>query len=291
MRRIVMLLSLSVSIGCARGPDDPILAFGAPPSKNPEVFAPGFVSTEQREHSAVCLSPDGREIYFTRQYDGRHDILWSKWEGGVWSVPEPVPFTSDALDDGATFSQDGRRLYFGSRRGTGRGDPPRAEADIWFVERIGGGWGEPVRLGEPISTSFNESFPSFTSDGAIYFHSDRSGGSADIYRAEPEGGGFGEPVPLDPPVNTDKYEAAPFVSPDGSYILYMQVNLPERDERHLYLSRRLPGGGWSEPVDLAERLGLECSELVLARVSPCGRYLFILDGGDIKWVDARVLEQ
>ncbi len=48
-----------------------------PPGLNPEIFAPGIVSTKHKEHSTLAFSPDGKYLFFTR-YDENwnEDIYW-----------------------------------------------------------------------------------------------------------------------------------------------------------------------------------------------------------------------
>lgn len=43
-----------------------------PPTKIPEVFAPGIVSTEKGWEAAVTFSPDGKYLFFHRN----NDIYW-----------------------------------------------------------------------------------------------------------------------------------------------------------------------------------------------------------------------
>lgn len=40
-----------------------------PPGITPEIFAPGFISTENREFNSV-FTPDGKEFYYSNQTPG-----------------------------------------------------------------------------------------------------------------------------------------------------------------------------------------------------------------------------
>ena len=264
-----------------------------PPGREPVLFAPGIVSTEHREHGIPVFSPDGREVYFSRQREERHDIMWARRSNGVWTSPEPVPFTSDALDDGPGFFPVDGRLFFGSRRPAVAGGEELDHTDIWYVEREGNGWGQPTWLDGPLNTDTSDGFPCFTADGTMYFHSERGGDStlADIYRARWNGESFDDPERLPAPVNSSLYEAGPYVAPDESYLIYMQVDFAHPDTVVLNLSFRIDEQTWAEPIDLAAVLDLPRTDILLGRVSPDQKYLFVLASGDVFWVDADVIEE
>ena len=51
----------------------------------PTLFAPGVISTEEREYG-ITFTPDGREAYFTRRSRrGPSRIMVTRWEVGRWS--------------------------------------------------------------------------------------------------------------------------------------------------------------------------------------------------------------
>jgi hypothetical protein len=294
MKYAIQVGILLTATACARADLGQIDYLGqTPPGDEVVVFAPDIVSTENREHGVPVFSPDGRDVYFSRQYEGRHDILRAHNTNGAWSAPEVVPFTSDALDDGPTFFPVDGRLFFGSRRATVPGGEPQEHTDIWYVTRDGDNWGEPVRLNPPVNSGTSNGYPCFTTDGTMYFHSDRGGDStlADIYRAGWNGHGFEKPEALPAPINSPRYEAGPYVAPDESYLIYMQVDFANPDATHLNLTFRTDENTWTEPIDLAETLGLPGTDLLLGRVSPDQRYLFVLAGGDVYWVDAGIIEE
>jgi hypothetical protein len=68
-----------------------------PPGLRPEIFAPGIVSTEHKEHSTLAFSPDGTEIYWSiwpipRSANIPQVIKFMKMENGRWSKPQVAPF-------------------------------------------------------------------------------------------------------------------------------------------------------------------------------------------------------
>ncbi len=162
------------------------------------------------EDGTPCISPDFSSLYFTRCKKGKNQQLGcqiyraSADEKG-WSEPQ-VEF--EAFGDSITtahpaISPDGSTLYFVSDMPGGLG-----ENDIWKISKDGegGGWGEPVNLGEEINTTGNELYPFVHSDGTLYFSSDsRVGlGGLDIYKAVLDETGSWMVENMKPPINSSE---------------------------------------------------------------------------------------
>ena len=133
------------------------------PGSAPEVFAPGIVSrSDYHEHSSPAFSPDGKEVYWSAQcmYEGESNqrIFFMKLENGKWTSPEILDFTKIFHGGGPVFSLDEKQLYFYSCR-------PKAFKErfdnlhIWYVEKTNTGWGEPVKMSQPINSVKSESNP------------------------------------------------------------------------------------------------------------------------------------
>ncbi len=299
--RVVLaaLLWVPVTVGCATA-TAPYLGQKVP-GEMPAVFAPGMVSTAAVELNGV-VSPDGRELLFTRIVDGVFTIHSSRLDGGSWSAPRPLhlmPQPGGEVD--MAFAPDGSSLYFlgseGEAAGGGRG------FDIWVSARRDGGWSEAVRVPAPVSTEAAEFYPCVVADGSLYFTSDRPGGrgESDLYRAQrrPDGS-FAEPVNLGPPVNSPGREGDAFVAPDESYVVFTARRPDGRGQGDLYVSFRTADGGWGEPRPLGAEVNTAATEFC-PMVTPDGRYLFFSrrDGdtwaettaGDLLWVDAGILDR
>jgi Tol biopolymer transport system component len=233
------------------------------------------ISTQDAE-SGISFSPDGSTAWLTKMsLPGTFGaIVFSQRTGGAaWSEPEVAPFSGLSSDLHPAVSPDGSRIFFSSARpvdGT-----PRADYDLWVVERRGAGWGEPRHVGAPVSSPGQELHPSVAADGTLYFYSARPGsGGADIYRARPAaGGGWAEPERLPEAVNSPAPEKDPWISADGSTLIFVSTGRPGglgRDD--LYIST-WSDGAWTSARNLGPGVNFGANENAPS-LSPDGRTLF-----------------
>ena len=289
MSSLRLLVSCTLA-GCAAPAAGPIAARQPPPAEPgppagpylgqhagdaPALFAPGFVSRRYFEMNAA-FSPDGAELYFTLKdvTDSSSTIVVTRRRGERWDPPEVAPFSGRYNDVDPMFSPDGARLYFASYRPREPGAAP-ADADLWYVERRGDGFGDPVHVGAPVSTPRDEFYPSLTRDGTLYYTTwDGARRTGDLYRARPGGdsaaGGY-QVEPLPAPVNTDATEYDAFVAPDERYLIFASSRPGGRGDGDLYISFR-DGARWTEPANLGERVNTAAREYCPV-VSPDGAYL------------------
>jgi outer membrane protein OmpA-like peptidoglycan-associated protein len=128
----------------------------------------------------VCFNKAGDEMFLTRNYvsDSKRaqkddsgvvsiKLYHCKKEGEHWSSPKLLPFNMDRYSTGhPSLSADGKRLYFISDRPGGFGG-----TDIYYAERNGESWNEPVNLGNTINTPENEMSPFIANNNSFYFAS------------------------------------------------------------------------------------------------------------------------
>ncbi len=265
------------------------------PGRTPEIFGLGIVSTENREHSSLVFSPDGKELFFTIQFQKPQggygqDMFVTRMEDDRWTKPQKL-FKTTYSNNCGSFSSDGKRLYFHSNRPIIKNGDIKRDTDIWFIEKNGKDWSEPVHLEAPINSDKMDVGPRITNSGVLYFSSDRDGENADIYRAAFINGRFSNPEKILGYVNTENYEAVCYVAPDETFLLYYYIYPEESFVPGLMISFCKEDGSWAKPVDMKEKLGLKANDLLAASLSPDGKYLFILDDRDIYWVDAKIIEE
>jgi hypothetical protein len=138
----------------------------------PKVLKDAFFS---RAHDGpVSFSPDGNTMVITKNTLGKHNdqevvvlaIYFSQKVDGVWQEVTPFPFNNPGYNVGhACFSADGKRIYFSSKQPGGFGG-----ADLYYSDKIGEMWTEPVNLGPTINTDQDELFPHLTAT-TLYFSS------------------------------------------------------------------------------------------------------------------------
>jgi outer membrane protein OmpA-like peptidoglycan-associated protein/tetratricopeptide (TPR) repeat protein len=154
------------------------------------VNIPGYINTSLWE-TQPSLSADGKTLYFIREVKNKGasdnaDIYKSTLlDDGSWSQPERLSdvINSPYAEESVLIHPDGKTLYFASKGHVGMGG-----TDL-FVSRLdeNGNWSEPVNLGYPINTSYNENSLMVSPEGDIaFFASNRKGGygELDIYYFE-----------------------------------------------------------------------------------------------------------
>ena len=150
------------------------------------------VNTAGQHEASATLTKDGKIMIFARSNDGGRKthkevcLYITRNVNGSWSTPELLPVNDlEAWNGAPSISPDGKTLYFASSRRGGKGglDLYRSKLDE------NGKWGKVTNLGESINTPGDESFPSITEDGKLYFSSDGhpSFGGLDLFVASKKG--------------------------------------------------------------------------------------------------------
>ncbi|HEX5735284.1 MAG TPA: Xaa-Pro aminopeptidase [Blastocatellia bacterium] len=272
-KRIVVLVSTIFFFSLNASP----MTFGIQ-----EPFAEGVITTGEPEYSPT-FTLDGKTVYFTHESRERGfpAIYSSHFSDGKWSKPEVVPFSGKYVDEYPSLSPDGSKLYFASKRPTAGGSQKKFN-DIWVVERASKGWGEPIRLENPINTDLIDSHPSVTRDGTIYFHSNRDG-NMDVYRSRLVNGKYAEPEKL--PFNSGAIDGEPLVSPDESSVIFSSAREGGLGSGDLYITC-LRGGTWTPARNLGPEINTPDWD-GNPFISGDGKYLYVSLGNDKAWTDIK----
>lgn len=241
----------------------------------PVIFGEGVISTRDYE-SSITFAPDGNTAYFVKSTPDLsfRVILVSRLAQGKWSTPEVVSFSGQYNDTDPCLSPDGKKLFFASRRPI-TGTTPKADYDLWVVEMMNSGWGEPRHLNPPVNSDSQETSPCTTADGTLYFSSNREGGkgAADLYRAKPGGRDYGTPENLGDMINSPAPEIQVFASADENVLIFAAAGRKDgMGSVDLYLSQRTDGA-WSRPVNLGNKINSSGVDSA-PRISPDGKYFF-----------------
>ena len=260
------------------------------PGKRVEIFAPDIVAGPWGEHGSITFSPDGLEAFWSssevRPDSGySYGTIWHSREvNGRWIPPVRASFAKERGDDVPFFAPGGNRLYFMSRRPVPPAERGTGEK-IWYVDREGDGWGEPVPL-PPVVNNMRQHWQiSVAANSNIYFHS-RVGESTTngLYRSRVVNGEYTTPEFL----GSDG--GSPNIAPDESYLLFTRFL---EGDVHLFITCPTEDGGWTEPFDLAES---SCPEArgMCPIVTPDEKYLFFIQRGpenNISWIEADFLKK
>jgi hypothetical protein len=258
------------------------------PGEKPEIFAPGIVSIEVLEHSPPVFSRDGKEVYWATDYPMK--IMHMKVKDGKWTPPAVTSFHSSFGDSEPVLSFDNKKLFFLSTRSED-GTKTIKKENIWYVKRVIQGWSTPKMLSQSVNSYKMHWTISLDRENSLYFASAHGSGygAQDIYKTVYKNGGYLKPENMGENINSPLAETTPFMAPDNSYLIYAIRNHPQgRGNLDLYIAFSHKEGHWSKPVNLGPSINTASPELCPV-VTPDGKYLFFLGGGDIYWVKTKVI--
>jgi len=244
-----------------------------PPGLTPKIFAPGIISTGMSE-SAIAVSPDGKEIFYTVHAGNSETIVTTRMENGIWTAPEVAPFSGKYMDGFPAMHPDGSKLYFHSYRPLEKGSQIADVVNIWFVEKKISGWCEPKPIGSPINGNGFVCCPSVTKTGTIYYSKKTADGGEKIYRSRFVNGKYMEPEALPQQVNKEKEQYHAVISPDESYLI-----LPRGD---YLVSVRDEHDQWSDLIPLGDTIN-KMKSGGCPSISSDGKYFFFTAYPQVNW--------
>ncbi len=249
-----------------------------PPGMTPEIFAPGIISTEEYREFSGTFTPDGREYYFFRFADGAGMMVCKLLKEG-WTAPEPASFNSEYIDNEPHITPDGKIMFFNSNRPFPGSVGERRPTQIWFMERLGDGWGKPKHLCEGMFATSSINGNIYLNSGVTKLENGKLAPVREIIGA------------LNAPSDGWNRGHHSSIAPDDSFLIYdAQRSGGEWDsEENLFICFRMEDGTWSGSFDLGSKLNLPGGKM-LATISPDNKYLFFCNRGDIYWVDIKIIE-
>ncbi|MES2140320.1 MAG: OmpA family protein [Bacteroidota bacterium] len=160
------------------------------------------------DNSAIALSNDGQKMLIYRGGNNKNinkGVFETTLKGNEWSVPKrvPAPINSDGNETSASFSADGKSIYFVSSRPDGLGGK-----DIWYcLQNEAGDWGEAVNAGNSVNTKEDEESVFLHPNGSSLFFSSKGHGSTGGYdvfvsHLDTTTNGWAKPINLGSSINT-----------------------------------------------------------------------------------------
>ncbi|MEE9443495.1 MAG: hypothetical protein V3V99_12590 [candidate division Zixibacteria bacterium] len=234
----------------------------------------------------ITISPDGKEILFTRRLEGtkQNRIYYMKYENGYWLKPQLSPFSDGNRESEANFSPDGKTIFFNSRRPLPANITTNNQMNVWFVQKEDGVWKESKVLGPPVS-DMKPMFVTQAKDGTIYFTGNIDRG---IYKAEYRAGEYAQPERLPDEINGRNWAGHPFIDPDEKFILF-DSNIDQEGTKNLYISFGNEQGSWSPSININKYIDFP-KHAAIPHITFDGEYLFFSSEGDIYWICAKIIE-
>lgn len=297
------MIRMSIAIILALGAAwvSPSLPVARQTPKGPERFHPEALGQDGRVTLTPAFSPDGQTIYFAQSecspiWECPQRLKRSRLTPSGWSSPELVPLPAEGRVDWPSVTPDGRQLLFSwaTTRARHAGRNVDVDFDLYSLDLA-----DPAAVPQPFdmadinrirggairTTRFvhNETAPSLTEDGDLYFWTERLDGigERDVYVAQSDGlGGFLTARPLPPPINSTGRDDGAWVSPDGRLMLVTYEDRGGSGGSDLFVSHKIDGV-WSTPRNLgplvnsphfegAGRLTADGADLVFTSDRPVG---------------------
>jgi len=218
------------------------------------------------EEMTPVVTPNGKEIYFSRRFDPDNrggardlqDVYHSRFQNNRWSPAKNLgaPINNEGPNAVFSVSPDGNKLLLMNTYGA---DGRQKGMGLSISNRTAGGWSIPqdVKMRRFYNKSFyNEYF--LSNDGKVILLAvkrDDTFGSRDLYVSFAEGNDiWTEPVNLGNQINTPGTELSPFLAADGKTLYFSSNGHPGFGRNDIFVSRRLDDSwtNWSTPFNLGE---------------------------------------
>jgi Tol biopolymer transport system component len=278
-----------------------------------ELFAPRIVSTGDFEHSSPVFSPDLTEIYWSTTHEDKNGetylrpTYYMKQVNGVWSEPKIPSFGKDfKVCENPFIQPDGKRIYFHANKTLPEGHS--FKLDLYYAERKGDDWSEPVKLTETINTpNYLEGMPSVSRNGTLYFvgYYAKSEDGFGLYYSKLVNGKYEKPALMEEKFNSLNADWTPYIAPDESYFIFCSFRDGGFGSGDLYICFKEKDGSWGKVINMGDKINTIANER-FPNVTPDGKYFFFnstrkIQGadpnspgngnGDIYWIDAKIIEE
>ncbi len=249
MRRILTITCLSIACSVA-GICQPFKPFEAREKRLVQ-----SISLSAASDTLYCALPH-RELLEKKgesiaDKTPRLAIYRSRHSNGIWQSPELLPFSGSYKDYEPTLMPGKDILLYNSNRPL-TGTAPSAKNNIWFSRCIEGSWQTPKSLQMINTETQEESYPSVSLDGLMFYVAERYEDGAASYRIM-QTVFQGEETPPGEPLVFDNLTdiGDPCVAPDGSYLIFTHFD-PDNWQQScdLYIAFRGTDQQWGDPRPL-----------------------------------------
>ncbi|MDR0724548.1 MAG: OmpA family protein [Prevotellaceae bacterium] len=217
----------------------------------------------QKPTKYPALTPDGKYLVFLAVDESSTTAYESHLQNNKWTAPSPFEYINKLINQtknevgGFSFNHDGTRLFFHAKIATDY-------FDIFYAQKTKNGWGEPQRLGNPISTNADLSSPTISSDNKTLFvlkarplidkKNKEISKELLLFEKNQEGKWVG-PKYLPKEFNTGSQET-PFICADNNSLYFASKRQDisktgkkiSDDDYNIYYARRIDENNWYYPV-------------------------------------------
>ncbi len=264
------------------------------PGMIPEIFAPFLVSDRHNLHSRIEFTPNGREAYFScyPDYDFPQKICVTRKIKGKWMLPTIVPFSGDYQEGGPVLANQGKRMYFYSKRPLNEGGKAQLKSDIWYVDWEGKKWNKPLHTGSVINSEVSEGFLYPGKNGSLFFTRMFSADSALLMQTDIIKNEFQEPVVIKNIGDTLSFKDPVPINGEDYFIYTKNTKHGKSYYASLLISYRNEDGSWTTPKEMGDMINY--GEGRFPSFSPDGDFLFFVSyrtgGAKFFWVDSGIIE-
>jgi hypothetical protein len=295
VKKYSILIVLIFAASCTSIKNEKLLYIDSEkPSLTPKIFSLNFISKEDESEFGSTFSKDGTEFFFAVNVNGKSEIRYSRLEKESWIVPITILSHEEYKYADPILSPDEKELYYISDMPVNKSDTIK-DHDIWYSRKMKDKWSRPINAGDKINSTKNEYYVSFSSDGTMYFASNKNARinrehDFDIYYSNKIDGKFRLPIKLPDSINTKRYEADVFISPDQSYMIFCSARKEGFGNGDLYISFKDDKGEWGKSQNMGEIINSKNHELC-PFVTSDGKYLFYTSDENIYWVSSELIEK
>jgi outer membrane protein OmpA-like peptidoglycan-associated protein/tetratricopeptide (TPR) repeat protein len=154
-------------------------------------------------------------------------------------------------------------------------------SDIYRSNERRGKFGEARNIGSSVNTEWYEEVVGVSADGEeMLVYIDNFDGYDDVYASLRKGRYYEEYKSLGPNVNSEGIETSAGMSTDGTKLFFSREDKTTKGGTDIYMSRRLPNGGWGESVNLGDVINTKYNE-TFPHLAADGKTLYFASEGHV----------
>lgn len=239
-----------------------------------------------KDQLSPLVSPDGKYLYFVRDYGNNQDIYVSQWQDTTWSLAKPVKELNNLSSNTIiSITPDNNMVFL---RGEYEPGSNVSKTGFSISYRTANGWGQPERVNMKNFYNNNQ-YSEFcmSADGKVMIMAverNDSRGERDLYVSflKRKGKKWSEPENMGRIINGFGDEASPFLAADGRTLYFASTTHPGYGYYDIFVSRRTGNGykKWTKPENLGPVINTDGFDAYYT-VPASGEYAYITRGDKI----------